>query len=231
MGESMVTLFNQSFSEMSGTGLNTIILNNIVAITISLYIFMIYKFTHKGTSYSKNFNVSLGMITIVTALVMNIISNNIALSLGLVGALSIIRFRTAVKDVRDATFIFWSIAVGIASGVSMYNHAIVGSISITIFLLLMNATVRNGEYIVIVRTTGDSQSKAEAMTQKYFSNSAKLRTKNLSKEFGDLIYEIGSGHYNQSLKKNGGITLSEKLVKIEGVISIELIEQSENISK
>jgi uncharacterized membrane protein YhiD involved in acid resistance len=227
----MDNIINQGINGMAGTDLNTIMINNAVAIAISLYIFMVYKFTHKGTSYSKNFNVSLGMITIVTALVMNIISNNIALSLGLVGALSIIRFRTAVKDVRDATFIFWSIAVGIACGVSMYNHAIVGSISLTLFLLMMNTTSKGGEYLVIVRSTADAQNKIEDLVEKYFSKTAKLRSRNLSKEFGDVIYEVKSNHYFQALKKNNGITLSEKLIKVDGIIAIELIEQSENISK
>lgn len=78
----------------------------------------IYKISYVGTAYSRKFNISIGTITIITAMIMSIISNNIALSLGMVGALSIIRFRTAVKDVRDATYIFWAITqIGIGCGV------------------------------------------------------------------------------------------------------------------
>lgn len=100
--------------------LAVIVLNNVIAIVVAFFLMFTYKITYSGTAYSRKFNVSLGAITIITTMIMSVISNNIALSLGMVGALSIIRFRTAVKDVRDAAYIFWAIAVGIGCGVSQY---------------------------------------------------------------------------------------------------------------
>jgi hypothetical protein len=160
-------------------------------------------------------------------MVMNIISNNIALSLGLVGALSIIRFRTAVKDVRDASFIFWSIAVGISCGVSMYKHALIGSVAITLFFLVMNATRKDGSYMIIIRTDGKSQNKIESFVQVFFKGKAKLRNRNLSPTYGDLIYEIGESHYKKALLQTEGYSFSERLVKMDGVLHTELIEQTE----
>jgi uncharacterized membrane protein YhiD involved in acid resistance len=204
-------------------------INNLAAIGISLFILLIYRITYSGTSYSKKFNVSLGMMTIVTALIMNVISNNIALSLGMVGALSIIRFRTAVKDVRDATFIFWSIAVGICCGVSQYLPAAIGSAAIALFLLVMRQTGKSENYLIIVRSTLEAQGKAEAAVDKYFSRAAHLRVRNTTKEFGDLIYEV-SGHEVRKASKKLRASISEKLISIDGVISVDQVEQSDDIS-
>ena len=91
-----------------GLNLQYILLNNAVALAAAFFLMFVYWITYSGAAYSRKFNVSLGGIVIVTTTIMCVISNNVALSLGMVGALSIIRFRTAVKDVRDALFIFWA---------------------------------------------------------------------------------------------------------------------------
>ena len=229
--QEIISLWSQSMNETAAGGMNIILLNNLVAMALALYIFSIYRFTHRGISYSKDFNVSLGMITLITALVMNIISNNIALSLGLVGALSIIRFRTAVKDVRDASFIFWSIAVGISCGVSMYRHALIGSLAVTVFFLVMNATKKDGSFLIIIRSDGKSQNMVEQFVDRYFSGRAQLRTRNLSPDYGDLIYEIRQKDYEDAQKTTEGFSFSERLIKMDGVLHTELIEQTESISQ
>ncbi|MGI6116642.1 DUF4956 domain-containing protein, partial [Luoshenia tenuis] len=116
----MKDLILESLSNTGALDLSTILLNNGVTIIIALFIMFTYRITYTGVAYSRKYNITLGMISIITTLIMSVISNNVALSLGMVGALSIIRFRTAVKDVRDAAYIFWSIAVGICCGVSQY---------------------------------------------------------------------------------------------------------------
>jgi len=103
--------------EQSGSLTVRQIVSNIsIATLLSFGIFISYWYTHVGTAYSKKFNVSLVTLTILTSTVMIVIGNNIALSLGMVGALSIVRFRTAIKDSRDTTYIFWAIIVGISTG-------------------------------------------------------------------------------------------------------------------
>ena len=108
----------------------------IVAAIIGMVIYFSYAISHKGTIYSKKFNVSLLVLTTLTGTVMTVIGNNVALSLGMVGALSIVRFRTALKDSRDTVYVFWTIIAGICCGVGDYLVAAVGS-GITFLLLLM----------------------------------------------------------------------------------------------
>ena len=107
--------------------LQEIAINFLAALAAGFIIFLSYRFSHSGAVYSARFNVSLWMLTVVTTMVMCVIGNNVALSLGMVGALSIVRFRTAIKDARDTAYIFWSIAVGICCGISDFVTALVGS--------------------------------------------------------------------------------------------------------
>ena len=104
-----------------------ILLNIVLAAVLGFFIFLSYAISHRGTIYSRKFNASLVILAVLTGTVMTVIGNNIALSLGMVGALSIVRFRTAIKDSRDTVYIFWSIIVGICCGVGDYVVACIGS--------------------------------------------------------------------------------------------------------
>ena len=134
-----------------GTALSVeeIILHIISSGLIGIAIYISYWYTHIGTAYSKKFNVSLITLTVLTGTVMTVIGNNIALSLGMVGALSIVRFRTAIKDSRDTTYIFWAIIVGICCGVGDYLVASVGTIVVFIILLILGR-VRNENRILLI---------------------------------------------------------------------------------
>ena len=101
------------FDKTSDLAPRDIVLHLVVAAIIGMFIFLSYRLSHNGSLYSKKFNVSLIMLTVLTATVMTVIGNNIALSLGMVGALSIVRFRTAIKDSRDTVYIFWTIIVAL----------------------------------------------------------------------------------------------------------------------
>ena len=117
-----------SMLEQNGTlTIEEVIWHILASAVLGGCIYLSYYVTHAGTVYSRKFNTSLLTLTVLTATVMTVIGNNIALSLGMVGALSIVRFRTAVKDSRDATYIFWTIVVGICCGVGDYTVAIAGS--------------------------------------------------------------------------------------------------------
>lgn len=131
--------------------LEDILLNFLIAGVISAVIYLSYLISHSGAAYSARFNVSLVMLTLVTTLVMNVIGNNIALSLGMVGALSIVRFRTAIKDPRDTAYIFWGIAVGICCGVSEYLIAGVGTAVIFGWMLIFGFVKSNERYLIILR--------------------------------------------------------------------------------
>ena len=105
----------------------SILMNILFSAFLGIVIYLSYYLTHRGTIYSKKFNVSLVVLTVLTGTVMTVIGNNLALSLGMVGALSIVRFRTAIKDSRDSIYIFWTIIVGICCGVGDYMVAAIGS--------------------------------------------------------------------------------------------------------
>ncbi len=120
--------------------LDRVLLALLVTFVISLFIFLVYKKTFSGVVYTREFNVSIVLTGLVVTLVTLPISSNIALSLGMVGALSIIRFRTAIKDPKDIVFTFWAIAVGIISGAGLYMIAVVGSPIIGLFIFILNRT-------------------------------------------------------------------------------------------
>lgn len=104
-----------------------ILLNIVLAAVLGFFIFLSYAISHRGTIYSRKFNASLVILAVLTGTVMTVIGNNIALSLGMVGALSIVRFRTAIKEPVEIVFLFWSLAVGIVIGAGMIPLAVIGS--------------------------------------------------------------------------------------------------------
>lgn len=207
-----------------------IVLNNIVAVAAAFFIMFTYKITYSGTAYSRKFNVSIGAITIITTTIMSVISNNIALSLGMVGALSIIRFRTAVKDVRDASFIFWGIAVGIGCGVSQYALISVGSVFLMLFLLLTKNAVSSGRQLLVVQGKPEAQNQMEAIVSEHFSGKAHLTVKNLSAASCEMVYSIKEGTLQKADSKNM-IDISQRLMKIDGVNRVNLVEQQDDIAR
>lgn len=205
-------------------------LNMGVALILSMFIMLLYRLTYTGTAFSKRFMVSIAMLTIVTAMIMNVISDNVALSLGLVGALSIVRFRTAVKDARDTTFIFWAVGVGICCGVSMYAQAAIGSLFVMLFLAIFGKTRADGTYLLVVRGTSATQSAAESAVTAYFSGKAKLKVRNSSTRQSDLIYEISARNVEAAASKRA-ISIADALLKIEGVESVDLVQQTDDITR
>jgi uncharacterized membrane protein YhiD involved in acid resistance len=112
--------------------------NVILAMICGVFIALIYKYTYKGLNYSSAFTVSLVMLTMITAIVIMVIGNNLARAFGMVGAMSIIRFRTAVKDTADIMFIFFALTIGLAAGVKLYSIAIFGTFFIGLIYFIVN---------------------------------------------------------------------------------------------
>ena len=133
------------------------------ALVIGLFIFFIYKKTFTGIMYSTGFAMSLIGLSLVTTLVIMAVTSNVVLSLGMVGALSIVRFRAAIKEPMEIVFLFWAIAVGIVIGAGMIPLAVIGSIIIGIILVLFaNKKFRNAPYILIVNCE-DEKAEENAM--------------------------------------------------------------------
>lgn len=161
----------------------------LMALIIGATIYIAYYYTSSRVSYNSNFNLSLVAMAIITTAIMAVITNNIALSLGMVGALSIIRFRTAVKDPRDAMFIFWSIMVGICCGVSQYIIAISSTIILFLFFLLAKAVKEEKRYILVIRCKMDAMESVKSVTYRYFKDS-RISVQNTTKEYAEFIYEL-----------------------------------------
>lgn len=224
------TLYNLIQSQGEGAvTITDVAINLIAALLIGALIYIAYRATHSGTVYSERFNISLVMVTLVTTMVMCVIGNNISLSLGMVGALSIVRFRTAIKDPRDTIYIFWSVAVGICCGVSDYLIALMGSVVIFLFLILFGFVRNTDRTLIIVRGGAGSLVEAEKTLQLVLEQRAVRRVHNV--DFGadgESIFETSSLYLKKCEKKNG--SLEEKLNGIEGINSISIVCQDDEIS-
>lgn len=184
---------------LSSTLLNNItsvsILDMIIAMglafAIGLFIFLIYKKTFSGVMYSSNFGVTLVALTLVSTFVILAVTSNVVLSLGMVGALSLVRFRTAIKDPLDIAFLFWAIGAGIVIAAGMLPLAIFGSVIIGIILLVFcNRRSYDSPYIVVISCDGNAAEKA--VTDKLSSCVKKMvvKSKTVTKDGCELNYEI-----------------------------------------
>jgi len=178
--------------------------NILVSGILGFLIFISYMISHRGTIYSKKFNVSLIVLTVLTSMVMTVIGNNVALSLGMVGALSIVRFRTAIKDSRDTVYIFWTIIVGICCGVGDFIVAGIGSAFVFILFLILGAIKNNNRMLVIIRGNRTKEAQIQAIMYKFFGAKAVLRVKNSTTESIEFIYEITAKMltYHERLKES-----------------------------
>ena len=207
--------------------LQEILLSFACAVVLGAVIFVSYRFCHTGAVYSAKFNVSLWMMTLVTTLIMCVIGNNIALSLGMVGALSIVRFRTAIKDPRDTTYIFWAIAVGVCCGICDYLIAGIGSAVIFCMMVLIGNVRGNDRYLLIVRTSGTPDTRVEELMQSYYQNKARLRVKNTASQQSEYIYELSASVLN---KHGGSEEISNELYALAGVQNVNLVCQNDELT-
>lgn len=172
----MVLTFRDIFSSNLGTfGTPLTVADIVIALLLSfvtgLYIFYIYKKTYSGVLYSRNFNVALIMGTMVASVIMMAIGGNLALSLGMVGALSIIRFRTPVKDSKDLTFLFWAISAGIVNGIRFYKLSVISSLIIGAVLVILSKRVAiSRPYVLILKYSSIDDSKLINVLKKHCSN-------------------------------------------------------------
>lgn len=201
-----------------------------IAMTILLgfVIFISYYISHHGTIYSRKFNVSLVVLAVLTGTVMIVIGNNIALSLGMVGALSIVRFRTVIKDSRDTVYLFWSIIIGICCGVGSFSVAAVGSTAVFLVLLLFGAIKSDSRVLVIVRGARRSENSVESLIFQSFERKARLRVKNTTSDTVELIYEITERILTKARKKNPD--LSDSFYAIDGIEYVNFVMQNDEIA-
>lgn len=200
--------------------IQTVLLVLLVAFLVSLIIYLTYKNTYTGVLYNPRFNVSLIMITMVTTMVMVVIGSNISVSLGMVGALSIIRFRTAVKDPRDTAFIFWCVVSGLACGTQNYTIVIVGSIFICLILFLFKKFItKNNKYVLIIKGKSFDLKEVEKTLDRKLKDYI-CKGKYISVNGMEIIYDIKI----KDSKISDDIIVS--LSKVSGVNTINIVSSN-----
>ena len=182
---------NSVVQEFTGTiAVNEILFSLLFAFLISIFIIFIYRKTYTGVVYSKSFSLCLILLAMVTAVVIRTINSNLSLSLGMVGALSIVRFRTAIKEPVDTIYMFWAISVGIMTGAGIYLVAVLSSLGIGLFYFLsyMMGFKLNSQYLLIVKynikNDNEITDKVKALGK------TKLKSKNITKDVVEISYEV-----------------------------------------
>lgn len=216
------------FTNPSDMTWQQILMNISAAAVLGMFIFVSYLISHRGTIYSKKFNASLVILTVLTGTVMTVIGNNIALSLGMVGALSIVRFRTAIKDSRDTVYIFWAIIIGICCGVGDYLVASIGSAVTFAVIFILGCIKSDNRILLIVRADRAKQPMIKSQVYKLFSGKAILRVENTTQDTVELIYELTQKMIKKAEK--GEINITDSIYRLENIEYVNLVMQNDEIS-
>ena len=218
-------IFKKSFLEgFAGTeiGLTTIVAAMAVASALALYIFLAYRVVTRKTFYSKNFNISLAGITVITAALILTMQSSVVLSLGMVGALSIVRFRTAIKDPMDLMFLFWSISVGIICGAGLAQIAVILSIVLTIGVVILDMLpVAKAPMILVVNATDRNVEKRVTAAVVAYDKHYRVKSRNMTADTLDLIIE---------LRTVQGADLIGQVMALEGICAASLLSHDGEVT-
>ncbi|NEU04307.1 DUF4956 domain-containing protein [Clostridium senegalense] len=221
MGEQTINfgdIFKSSFIEkMSVVSILDMLIAMALAFVIGLFIMQVYKKTFKGVMYSANFGMSLVALNLVTTLIILAVTSNVVLSLGMVGALSIVRFRSAVKEPMDIAFLFWSISEGIVLGAGLISLAVIGAIFIGIVMVLFsNKNTVNNPYILVVNCENDNSEKNVLQLVSKSVSKYAVKSKTISPSNGiEMTVEIKL--------KNATTAFVNEVSNIHGVSNVVLV--------
>jgi len=184
-----------------------------MSLAVSMFIYFIYRTCYRGVLYSHNFNVSVAMMTIISAMIVATISSNVILSLGMVGALSIVRFRTAIKDPIDLIFLFWAVAAGIGVGARIYWIVLFGNLMVGLaFWLLTKLKPRKLVYLLVISFKNDAAPQINEVLGKM---NYIIRSKITKKDTTEMTLEL--------YLKDQNVQITDRLAQIENVLNVSLI--------
>lgn len=176
---------------VTGVNITDVLTVMLITLIISLYIFFIYRIMASKNFYNKSFNISLPAVALITAAIIITIQSSVVVSLGMVGALSIVRFRTAIKDPMDLVFMFWSIATGIICGAGLYMVAFIAAVTITLVVYLLDQIPMIQTPKILVIQTSDKGIEADIIKSiAQYAKFYKIKSKNISQEGLNMIVEI-----------------------------------------
>lgn len=203
--KSFLTQFNSDISSSS------VIVTLFLTAAISIYIFFVYRTVCRKAFYSKSFAISLPVIALITASIIISIQSNVVISLGMVGALSIVRFRTAVKDPMDLAFLFWAISVGIICGASLFEVAVIASLMIPIILVLLHLVpnVKPAQLLLVNGTDAGIQAELETILASATSF-YKIKSRTVSGSGIDLLIEVKTKDETTLIEKVSALASVER---------------------
>jgi len=205
-------MFNQAITAET---IISMIISLVFSLLMGAIIYRIYRTFFKGVIYSSSFALTLVGMCVLTCMVTIAISSNIVISLGMVGALSIVRYRTAVKEPLDLLYLFWSITTGITAGASMYLLAILGAIVVTLMMFMLNIKQKQGNiYVMIVHFTGDHT--ADMIEKNLNKIKHHLKSKTLRDDTIEIAVEVAC--------KSNNMVFLEKIRNLEQVQDVTLIQ-------
>lgn len=210
-------IFKKSFLEEAGNlSVDGFVLSMLAAFLCGMVVYTVYRNFYKGVVYNQNFNILLVLTSLVTCFVVIVISSNVVLSLGMVGALSIVRYRAAIKDPLDVGFLFWTVAVGISCGAGLYLISLLATVFIAlIYILLVKVRNRKHQYLLIVKYQNDA---SQAVQNRLASLKKVLKNRTSVKDSTELTYEI------RLPEEDAGFVTG--LSQMDGVLSAVLVEFS-----
>lgn len=186
-----------------------------VTLLIALYIYIIYRLCSNSNFYSKDFNKTLAVIPIITAAIVLAIQSNLVISLGMVGALSIVRFRNAVKNPLDLLFLFWAISVGIICGAGLFSVAVIMSLAVTILVFLLDLIkAPNAPYLLVVQSENkDIELQLKDILREYGKGN-KVKSRNITMNGTNLVIELRTKKEQQLL---------DKCSELSGITAVSLL--------
>ena len=215
---SIKDIIKKSFLEgFSGDeiSLKTVIIAMAITTILVAYIFIVYKLMCRKTFYSKNFNISLVGVGLITAAIIITIQKSVVVSLGMVGALSIVRFRTAVKDPLDLMFLFWSISTGIICGAGFAEYAVVLALILTVVVTILDfLPVAKVPMILIVNAKGIELENSIIDVVKKYSKNYKIKARNVTQSSLDMTIEINTKEVSELIKN---------ITTIDGVYNVSAL--------
>lgn len=218
-------ILKKSFLEgYASSTISTIDIVACLAVTLMLgaFIFVVYRMMTKRTFYDQSFNISLPLMALITAGIIITIQNSVVVSLGMVGALSIVRFRTAVKNPIDLVFLFWAISCGIICGAGLASIAVILSLVITLSMVVLNMlpNARAAKLLVVNSHDAECAKKVEDIVKEY-SKLCKIKANTISADSLDMVIEVEPSDENAMLKK---------LSALEGMISVSCVSHDGDVT-
>ncbi len=225
----MLELITASFETVATPAGYGFVLNILCALVLGGLVCMGYRMSFSARAFSKRYMTTLLVIGAVTSGAVSVVGDSVALAVLFLAAVTLIRFKTNVKDSRLAAFMAWAVVIGICSGLGLYLEAVI--IAVVVFAVVaVIGRVRNfGTYLLVVKTKPGVQRETEESVESYYRNAAKLKVKNASRESSELIYEIGKSAYSKSASSRGN-SITDVLLQVEGVISVDVVSGNVDIA-